>query len=92
MGLIRGTDMDRNQARDIIKTCHRDINDLTEEYDQVTCKLQDLYKQLSLLQTEIKNRQNKKREIYEQLVELQKTQIQTICLLEDLKGEEDELL
>ena len=81
--------MNRIQAKEIITICHRDINDLTEEYDQVTCKLQDLYKQLSLLQTEIKNRQNKKREIYEQLVELQKTQINTISFLEDAIGEEE---
>ena len=81
--------MDRTQAKEIIKTCHRDINDLTEEYDQVTSKLQELYKQLALLNQDIKNRKNKKMQIYEQLVELQKTQIGTICLLEDLKGAEE---
>ena len=80
--------MNRKQARDIIKTCHTDISDLTDEYDEVTLMLQDLYKQLSLLQTEIKNRQSKKMEIYEQLVQLQKTEIETICFLEDAKGEE----
>ena len=82
--------MNRTQARDIIKTCHRDISDLTDEYDAVTRKLQVLEKELSLLQTDIRIKQTKKTEIYEQLVELQKTQIQTICFLENAKGEENE--
>lgn len=82
--------MNRNQARDIIKTCHTDIADLTHEYDGITRKLQVLEKQLSLLQTDIRIEETKKRDIYEQLVELQRTQINTICYLESAKAEDDD--
>lgn len=81
--------MNRTKAREIIKICHRDINNLTEEYDQVTRKLQVLQKQLAMLTEDIKKIKNKKCEIYGQLVELQKTQIETICFLENAIGEEE---